>query len=58
MAGEGEFMEVSDVEVLHAEHQMLLRTDHRPDFDDALEWVSGMSRCCCEIVLMTSRNGD
>ena len=40
-----ELMEVSEVEVPFAEHQMQLGTDCRPDIG-----ISGMGRCCCENV--------
>ena len=36
---EGDGRDVSDVESPCAEHQMLLKTDYRPDFDDALQRV-------------------
>ena len=39
MAGIQEPVEVSEVDVLCAQHQMLLRTDYSPDFDDALQCV-------------------
>ena len=38
MAGILELLEITHGEVQCAEHQMLLRTDYRLDFDDSLRW--------------------
>ena len=40
--GKGDSMDVSDVDILRAEHQMLTRMRYRPDKADALEWVNGV----------------
>ena len=37
--GKGDTMDVSDADILHAEHQMLTRMGYRPDEHDPLAWV-------------------